>query len=191
MAPRLAAQRRSLLLLSPAAALFLVGACGSPEPVVNGQPGPRRVLTDANVTAIATAANNGEISEGQLALTRSRNQDVREFAQRMITDHTALNQQIMDEAQRTGMQPEDLTAQLQATSQRSLQTLGARNGREFDRAYIANQVSLHQWLLETMDNTLIPSARDNRLESMLEGQRRVIADHLEHARRLQQSLGHR
>ena len=64
MAPRLAARRRIPAPLSPAAVLFLMGACGSPEPVVEGQPGPRRVLTDANVTSIATAANNGEIGEG-------------------------------------------------------------------------------------------------------------------------------
>jgi len=190
MAPRLAARRRLPPLLSPAAVLFLMGACGAPEPAVDAQPSPRRVLTDANVTSIATAANNGEIGEGQLALTRSRDQDVRAFAQRMISDHTALNQQIMQEAQRTGMQPEELTSQIQATSEQSLQSLARREGADFDRAYIANQVSMHRWLLETMDRTLIPSARDDRLESLLEGQRRIIAEHLEHALRVQQSLGH-
>jgi len=190
MAPRLTARRRLLPLLSPAVVVFLMSACGRPEPVVDGQPGPRRVISDANVTSIATAANNGEIGAGQLALTRSRDQDVRAFAQRMISDHTALNQQIMQEAQRTGMQPEELTSQIQATSEQSLQSLGRREGAEFDRAYIANQVSMHRWLLETMDRTLIPAARDDRLESLLEGQRRVIAEHLEHALRVQQSLGH-
>ncbi len=190
MAPRLAARRRILPLLSPAAVLFLMGACGSPEPVVEGQPGPRRVLTDANVTSIATAANNGEIGEGQLALSRSRDREVREFAQRMISDHTALNQQIMQEARRTGMEPDEVTSQIQTTSERTLQSLARRDGAAFDRAYIANQVSLHRWLLETMDNTLIPASRDDRLEAVLESQRSIVADHLEHALRVQQSLGH-
>lgn len=190
MAPRLAARRCSHSPVVPAFALFfLIGACGSPEPVVDGQPAPRRVLTDANVTSIATAANNGEIGEGQLALSRSRNQQVREFAQQMISDHTALNQQIMHEAQRTGMQPEELTSRIQATSEQTLRSLGQREGAAFDRAYIANQVAMHRWLLETMDNTLIPAARDDRLESLLRSQRAIIADHLEHALRVQQSLG--
>ena len=189
MAPSVAARSRFLPLVAPASVLFLMGACGSPEPAVDGQPAPRRVLTGANVTAIATAANNGEIGEGQLALNRSRDQDVRDFAQRMISDHTALNQQIMQEAQRTGMQPEELTSRIQATSEQTLRSLGEREGTEFDRAYIANQVAMHRWLLETMDNTLIPAARDDRLEALLRSQRAIIAEHLEHALRVQQSLG--
>lgn len=189
MAPSVAARSRFLPLVAPASVLFLMGACGSPEPAVDGQPAPRRVLTDAHVTAIATAANNGEIGEGQLALNRSRDQDVRDFAQRMISDHTALNQQIMQEAQRTGMQPEELTSRIQATSEQTLRSLGEREGTEFDRAYIANQVAMHRWLLETMDNTLIPAARDDRLEALLRSQRAIIAEHLEHALRVQQSLG--
>src|SRR5690606_5544013 len=176
-------------LVAPASVLFLMGACGSPEPAVDGQPAPRRVLTDANVTAIATAADNGAIGEGQLALHRSRDQDVRDVAQRMISDHTALNQQIRQEAQRTGMQPEELTSRIQATSEQTLRSLGEREGTEFDRAYIANQVAMHRWLLETMDNTLIPAARDDRLEALLRSQRAIIAEHLEHALRVQQSLG--
>ena len=84
---------------------------------------------------------------------------MREFAQRMISDHTALNQQIMQEARRTGMEPDEVTSQIQTTSERTLQSLARRDGAAFDRAYIANQVSLHRWLLETTDNTLIAASR--------------------------------
>src|SRR5690606_22806095 len=111
------------------------------------------------------------------------------FAQRMINDHTAANRQMMDVANRTGMQPEELTGQIQTMSQRARQSLEPRNGAEFDRAYIANQISVHRWLLETNDQTLIPTARDRRLESTLTSFRATVADHLRHAMQVQQMLG--
>lgn len=188
MAPRPTAHRRILPSLSPAVVLIIAAACGSPEPVVEGLPGPRRTLTGANMTSIAMAANNEEIGEAQLALARSRNDAVRQFAQRMITDHTAFNQEIMAIADQIGMQPEELTAEIQATAQRSRQSLGARTGAEFDRAYIANQISTHRWLLETMDNVFIPAAGDSRIEGLLEARRAMVADHLQHALQVQQSL---
>lgn len=189
MAPRPTAHRRILPLLSPAVVLFVAAACGSPAPVVEGLPGPRRTLTGANLTAIAMAANNAEIGEAQLALARSRNDAVRQFAQRMITDHTAFNQEIMQIADRVGMQPEELTAEIQANAQRSRQSLEARTGAEFDRAYIAHQISMHRWLLETIDNVFIPAAGDSRLEGLLEARRATVADHLRQAQQVQQMLG--
>jgi putative membrane protein len=43
-------------------------------------------LSDANIAAIVVGANQIDISAGKIALDRSRNNQVREFAQRMVTD---------------------------------------------------------------------------------------------------------
>ena len=54
---------------------------------------------------------------------------------------------------------------------------------------IADQVALHQWLLQTIDQVLIPSARNRDLERLLTDTRPTVAAHLEQARQIQNSLG--
>ncbi|HEX7091591.1 MAG TPA: DUF4142 domain-containing protein [Longimicrobiales bacterium] len=187
MALRIPTRRDALL--APTAALLLLAGCGGPRADVDGQPAPRAVLSDANVTSIFTTANNAEIGEAQLALTRSTNPAVRQFAQRMINDHSDANQRLMQVAARTGMQPDETTNQIQTSAQRARQSLQVRTGADFDRAYITNQVNMHRWLLETIDEALLPAARDRRLENLIASLRPTIVDHLQHAERIQQALG--
>jgi putative membrane protein len=175
-------------LAVPTAVVLLLAGCGGPGADVDGQPAPRAVLSDANITSILTSANNAEIGEAQLALTRSTDRAVRDFAQRMINDHSEANQRIMQVAARTGMQPDATTDQIQDSAQRARQALQVRTGADFDQAYIANQINMHRWLLETIDQALLPAARDGRLEDLIASLRPTIVEHLQHAQRIQQSL---
>ena len=178
-------------VLAPTVVVLLLAGCGGPGPDVDGQPAPRAVLSDANVTSILTTANNAEIGEAQLALTRSTDRAVREFAQRMINDHSDANQRLMQVAARTGMQPDETTDQIQNSAQRARQSLQVRTGADFDQAYITNQINMHRWLLQTIDQALLPAARDGRLEDLIESLRPTIVDHLQHAQRIQQQLERR
>ncbi|HEX6938486.1 MAG TPA: DUF4142 domain-containing protein [Longimicrobiales bacterium] len=182
---------RGLTYIVATAALGFA-ACGPAEREVRVQPAPGEsyILDDAEIRSITMAANNSEIQEGRLALQKSRNDAVRQFAQRMITDHTALNQRIaadMNRAHRPAARG-PLPHQLMTNSQRTMQTLQQLEGMQFDRTYIQNQVAVHQWLLNTLDNALIPSAHDNRLEDDLKDARETVAAHLQHARQIQSSL---
>ena len=47
--------------------------------------------TDAQIAAIVVTANQVDIDAGKLAVSRSGNKDVKDFAQRMIADHTGVN----------------------------------------------------------------------------------------------------
>ncbi len=60
------------------------------------QPVPPHDLTDANITAIVTVADNLDIDYGKIALSRTKNKMVREFAQLMIIDHTAVQKAVGD-----------------------------------------------------------------------------------------------
>lgn len=82
-----------------------------------------------------------------------------------------------------------VTQQQQSRSSQAMQSLQQLQGADFDRAYIADQVAIHQWLLQTIDQVLIPSARDRDLERLLTETRPTIASHLEQARQIQNSLG--
>src|SRR5439155_9993345 len=72
----------SVLVLS---AVALLGSLGFASECVAQQP-----PSDANIGAIVLAANQIDIDYGKLALTKSKNKEVRGFAQQMVTDHGAV-----------------------------------------------------------------------------------------------------
>ena len=69
-----------------AAAAFFLNGFAVPA---QAQGGP----SDPQIAGIVVAANQIDIDAGKLAKSHSKNKEVKEFAQRMITDHTAVNKQ--------------------------------------------------------------------------------------------------
>lgn len=83
----------------------------------------------------------GEIQLSQLALQKTANNDVKRFAQRMIDDHTKINNAITPLALVKGITlPSDLSADQKAQADR----LAALSGDAFDRAYMALNVAVHE-----------------------------------------------
>jgi putative membrane protein len=62
-------------------------------------------------------------------------------------------------------------------------------GAEFDRAYINNEVTYHQAVIDAIDKTLVPSAQNSELKALLVKVRPAFVAHLEHAKMIQSSLG--
>jgi Domain of unknown function (DUF4142) len=63
--------------------------------------------TDPQIAHIAYTADQLDIEAGKLALDKSKNQDVRAFAQRMVGDHTAVNDQAVALLKKLNVTPED------------------------------------------------------------------------------------
>lgn len=154
------------------------------------QPG---AVTDPQIAAIVVAANNADIESGRLAQERATNPQVREFAQRMVTDHTAVNEQATALVSRLGVTPEEnpTSRQLVQAGEQSGERLRGLSGAEFDRAYMAHEVEYHQEVLGALDNMLVPNAQNPELRSLLEQTRPAFEAHLEHAQRVQAALGGR
>ncbi|HAJ64468.1 MAG TPA: DUF305 domain-containing protein [Cyanobacteria bacterium UBA11369] len=85
---------------------------------------------------IIDAAQGGmaEVRLAQLALQRSRNEQVREFAQRMIEEHTRANQELMRLATQKGVTPPATPGPKYEAAMRQLMQL---SGESFDRAYMS------------------------------------------------------
>ena len=64
-------------------------------------------------------------------------------------------------------------------------------GAAFDKAYIDNEVTYHQAVLDALDQTLIPGAQNAELKTLLQTVRPNIAGHLERAKSIQTTLGTR
>ncbi len=52
--------------------------------------------SDPQLVGIVVAANQIDIDAGKLALTKTHNKEVRDFAQEMVTDHTAVQKSVFD-----------------------------------------------------------------------------------------------
>lgn len=173
------------------AAVTGLAACQSSSGTVDGQPAPGMAFADADVAGVLETANDGEVQAAEVALERASDSRVRDFAQRMVTDHTNASERLAQLAS-TGdimIGNPSLAAQLRSSNTETVQTLQQLEGAAFDRTYMDSQVSMHEWLLNTIDNTLIPSTRDNDLESLLTDIRPAVAQHLESARQIRSSLG--
>lgn len=148
-------------------------------------------VTDPQIAHIVVTANQVDITAGELAQARSTNPQVKEFAQRMVTDHGGVNKAATELATRLGVTPEPnpTSQQLQQGGEQNVASLQGKSGAEFDRAYVANEVAYHQVVLDALDKTLIPGAQNAELKALLEQSRPAFVAHLEHARQLQTSLG--
>lgn len=196
---------RTMLALGTVAVAAFASACtpstpepmSAPEPQQTSAPSAASVtapaMTDANIAAIVVTANTIDADMGRLALSKSSNAQVKQFAQQMITDHTAVNEAAVALVTRLGVTPAESSTStgLKASAEQTRARLNALSGAEFDRAYIANEVAYHQAVLNAVDNALIPSAQNAELKATLVSVRPAFVAHLQHAQQLQASLGGR
>jgi putative membrane protein len=89
------------------------------------------------------AASGGvaEVELGRLAVQRAASDVVRQFGQRMMTDHGAANQELMQLAQQKGVM---LPQQPDAKHRAAIDRLAALTGAQFDQAYMAEMMRDHQ-----------------------------------------------
>ena len=146
--------------------------------------------TDPQIAAIVVTANQVDIDAGNLAAKKSHTKDVRDFAQRMITDHTGVNKSAVDLVTKLKVTPEDnsTSQSLKAGGEENLKSLKTLNGAAFDKAYVDHEVAYHEQVLDAVDKVLIPNATNAELKALLVQVRPAFVAHLEHAKRIQASL---
>jgi putative membrane protein len=147
--------------------------------------------TDPQIAAIVVTANQVDIDAGKLATARGHSKEVKEFAQRMITDHSGVNKAATELVQKLHVTPEsNATSQaLQKGGDDNLAALRKLTDGAFDKAYIDHEVAYHEAVLQAVDKTLIPSAQNAELKALLVKVRPAFVAHLEHAKTVQGDLG--
>ena len=138
---------------------------------------------DAQIAHIAYTAGLADIANAQQALKISKNKDVRAFATDMARDHKAVNDKALALVKKLKVTPQDndtskAIAKGQADERAKLAKL---KGAAFDKAYIDNEVAYHKVVNGALQNTLIPSASNAELKSLLETGLKIFQGHLEHA----------
>jgi putative membrane protein len=108
----------------------------------------------------------------------------------MVTDHTGVNQQAVALVTRLKVTPEDneTSRSLKAGGEKNVATLKTLKGAAFDKAYVDHEVAYHQAVLDAVDKTLIPNAKNEELKALLVKVRPAFVAHLEHAKQLAAGL---
>jgi putative membrane protein len=148
--------------------------------------------TDPQIAAIVVTANQVDIDAGKFAKSKSSSKEVQDFADLMVTDHTGVNKAATELVKKLKVTPEDNpTAQsLRKGGDDNVAKLKTLAGKEFDKAYVDHEVVYHEAVLDALDKTLIPSAKNDELKALMVKVRPAFVAHLEHARQLQGRLGH-
>lgn len=145
---------------------------------------------DAQIAAIVVAANQVDIEAGELAKTKASSKEVKDFAERMIVDHTAVNQQAAALVSKLKVKPEEneKSKTLKADGEKTRAKLSQLSGKAFDKAYVDHEVAYHQAVLQTIDETLVPNASNAELKALIVKVRPAIDAHLQHAKHIRATL---
>jgi putative membrane protein len=146
-------------------------------------------LNDAQIAHVAVTANSIDSAAGAMARQKGSAKAVKDFAQTMITDHGGVNKQAVALVTKLKVTPEDnaVSQSLKSAADASTANLQGKSGADFDKAYIDNEVTYHQNVLDALDKTLIPGAQNGELKALLEKVRPAVAAHLERAKQIQSS----
>ncbi len=148
------------------------------------------VPTDSQIVEIVENANDADIDVGKLAEKKATNDEVRQYAKDMQTHHKDQNkklkdlirkQEIMKEASQTSKGIESVAKD----AEHELKKLG---GIDFDRAYMASEVSMHQMVLGSLDQDLIPNAESKEVKQYLQNLKPMIVEHLKKAKALEEKI---
>ena len=143
-------------------------------------------LNDAQIAHIAYTAGALDIAAAEQALEKAADPQVKAFAETMLRDHRAVNEQALALVERLGVTPED-NATSKALSSAAAEThtrLAALEGAAFDDAYVANEVAFHATVNDALRGTLIPAASNAELRALLESGHALFSQHQQHAEHL-------
>lgn len=146
---------------------------------------------DAQIASIVVTANQVDIDAGKVAQSKGSDPEVKTFGKQMVTDHTAVNKQAAALAKKLKLKPQDnaTSKSLKSGGAKNLKSLEKLKGAAFDKAYIEHEIAYHQQVIDAINKTLIPNAKNEELKKLLTTGLPLFEGHLQHAKQIQASLG--
>jgi putative membrane protein len=179
------------MLAAPAfAQITVIPMPPAPTPTATGPAvGPNTPVTpltsaDTKFVRAQLEGNLAEIQMAQLALQKSQDQNIRNFAQKMITDHTAANGTLTPIAQRHDIA---MPTTLDPAHQEMLDRLSRLNGVAFDVAYINGMIRAHSEVIKQLDHQTI-NGRSTTINVWVANTRPVVMQHLQIAQEIKAEL---
>jgi len=173
------------------AALFGVTACNnnhadSTEQAkdVNKERFDTPMQKDALFCTEAAAAGLMEVQLGELAMSKSGTQTVKDFGRSMKDDHTTANNELKDLASKKGIA---IPATLDEKGQDAYDDLNKKSGAEFDKAYMDQMVKDHEMVVRKFREEA-DAGEDAEIKAWASSKVPVLEHHLQMARDLRNDL---
>ena len=166
--------------ISLACAAALLASSGAAT--AHGGPHP----SDAEIAHIAYTAGQIDIAAGKQALAKSQDKEVRAFAEAMVRDHAAVNDQALALVKKLGVTPAEnaTSTALSTQAEAKMRSLASLEGAAFDKAYLDNEVAYHRTVNGALKDTLIPAAHNGELKALLETGLTLFQEHQLHAEQI-------
>jgi putative membrane protein len=129
---------------------------------------------DQDFMLAAGQVNLTEMKLGEYASQNGKRDDVKEFGQRMVKDHTAINDDLKALAAQKDV---TLPDSLDAAHQKMVDKLMALTGSEFDKAYIAGMFNGHKKAIKAF-KAESAKTKDADVKSFADKSIPVLEEHL-------------
>jgi putative membrane protein len=107
----------------------------------NHRPSKASKVDDKQFLKDAAQGGRTEVELGKLASQKASSDDVKQFAQKMVDDHSKANDKLKDVASQDDI---EVPATLDSSHQSRIDKLSKLSGDEFDKAYIKDQLKDHE-----------------------------------------------
>ncbi len=113
-----------------------------------------------------------------------------EFANTMIRDHTAVNEQALALLAKLKAQPQDnfLSQDLTMNSKKLINTMSKMRGKEFDRYYAKNELAYHKAVNNLIRTSFIPNIDNGEVKDLFKAGLEIFLVHEGHAKMMVRKL---
>lgn len=139
---------------------------------------------DADFAVKAADGGLAEVSAGQLAVKKASNQDVNDFGQMMIDDHSKANEELKALASQKGITLPTATSDEKTND---LQKLSEKTGADFDKAFMDQMVKDHKKTIDLFEKAE-KNAKDADIRAFAQKTLPTLRSHLDRAQQLQDQL---
>ncbi|RKR80324.1 putative membrane protein [Mucilaginibacter gracilis] len=139
---------------------------------------------DAKFATAAATGGMAEVALGKLALTKTANPAIKDFATMMVTDHGKANDQLMAIARTKNI---TLPAAVDSTHQKKMDKLSKLSGTDFDKAYVDAMVDGHKKTLSLLQDEA-KDGKDADLKAFAETTAPTVQMHLDAINKIHSSM---
>jgi len=181
---------RFTLLVAVTAAVCATATVGNAQVKVTTSGGDVATLSQKNLVDHMIVGDSLEVEAAQLAMTRSQNAAVKDFANMLVTDHKSHLDNLRKLAGKSDIGREansaDSSALAAAGTFSQLQSMAADSG--FDKAFVNAQIQNHQREIASL-KSLRAAAKDDDLQKDIDATLPVLDRHLARAQAVAAQLG--
>jgi putative membrane protein len=165
-------------------ALFSIGLAGAASAQAAGKAG-KLSHHDRQFVENAVRSNMAEYELGKLAEQHAASPEVKQFAERMVSDHGKAGEELREVAQHEGT---TLPDRPRHSEKREMGKLAKLGGAQFDRAYIDHMVKDHRKDVKEFQEEA-QKAKDPQVKQVAEQMLPTLKEHLQMAEQAQAALG--